>query len=164
MSARPARPGERGSILLMVLVFIAMMSLLGALTMRAVSMEIDVVGAERQGEHAFYTAEAGLQWGRLELVDEFGPDLNYTTMFSGGAGVGGLVLVLINEPGKPLDGWYGVGTQSYAGGTFRVAIKDDAVSETPGPGNKTILMRSLGRGPGASQGAERLIEITLLEE
>ena len=152
MKKRRIKPAERGSILLIAMVFLLILTLLGAMVVQAVNVDIEVAGAEYHSENALFIAEAGLQWGRHKIDTEYtvGGAIDYTALFAG--------LVVASE--APFNGWYILAEQPYVEGQFKLYVKDDDFAEGGADANNTIYLRSLGI---ASGGAKRLLEVVISE-
>ena len=153
--------GERGTVLIIAMSVLVMMTLVGVMVMQMVAVDVDAVGAERGGEEALYIAEAGIQWGLQEVdlkydIDPSTPD--YTPLT-----VPNLTAVPSEAVWGPpaIVGWGQLHPASrsiaYGGGAFRVVVQP-----APAPDTKTLLVRSLGVTMEAGRfGAQRLLEVAV---
>lgn len=154
---RRVRKQERGILLLIAMVFVVVLTLLGSMVLREVAADVQVAGAERNTEDALYIAEAGLQWGRDQIMTQFGSG-GTVDLSSSSAIWTTLSLIPNTDPDVQLHGWYDLGTQSYGavGGKFHVAVEQDPADSS----GDSILMRSMGTSPG---GAKRLLEVAVVK-
>lgn len=69
---RTQRPGERGSVLLVSLVLLVVLTILGLSSLRVTGMEELMAGATRERNQAFQAAEVALRAGedRAQIADE----------------------------------------------------------------------------------------------
>ena len=158
---RPHSGSSRGSTLLIAISFIVMLTMVGALVMRAVRSDLDTAGAERSSQDALYIAEAGLQWGRSKILTDYwsGTGPNYGSLFT----LSDPALdPLCDESRVQETNWVRLDSMAYGTGHFCLVVKDDEFADTPTVDNNTFLIRSLGVA--ADGYAKRLLEVTVTME
>jgi len=149
------KKSERGSVLVMAIAIITMLTLLGLVVLRTVSVDIDSTGAERLSDNALYAAEAGIQWALQDLALTYNIDpanADYTAVLAQPSITGD-----VNCPDAtcPLFGWHQLHpatmVRNFGASTFRVAVNQDSDLTT-------LLIRSDGRSPG---GGRRVLEVAV---
>ncbi len=153
------RQKEQGYALIIAIVVLVFLTLLASTTLRTVATDTEVAGSDRSAQSALYIAQAGTAFG-VNLLREapFNLDDPATTVTSV---LGAATLTTIADATSPLDGWSELPGSpiSFAGGSYRVAIRDDADdTDYATDANNTFLLRSLGTD---ARGSRRLLEITL---
>ncbi len=166
-SRRKIPKRQRGTVLIIAMSVIVMMTLVGVMVMQVVAVDVDAVGAERGGDQALYIAEAGIQWALQEIdnndnysIDPNDPDWTPLTITTEG---GTLVAVPAEFPWGPsgIVDWGQLHPTSrsiaYGAGAFRVVVQPANAPETG-----TLLIRSLGVTLEAGRyGARRLLEVAV---
>jgi hypothetical protein len=159
-SAIRHRRREGGWGLLPTIVLIGVLTLLGTSVLQTVASDAAASGAQRRSENLLNVAEAGVSYGMERLRGapfnfETGADVNEALKDANAPGISD---ASCNTSACPLQNWHeltlGAPGVSFAGGTFRVAVRDDIGSGSDS--NNRILMRSLATD---SRGTQRLVEV-----
>ena len=150
--------GERGFALIIAIVVLLFLTMLGMTTLNTAVTDVNVAGKSRASRQALYIAQAGVAWGLDALnAGPFDPNNVGATLknaaLTGRAVTGSGVALFdgcLELPNSPV---------SFGGGTFRVAVTDDADDgDVTTDSNGQILLRSLGVD---ASGGKKLIEVTV---
>jgi type II secretory pathway component PulK len=115
------RRGERGVALILVLVFVAIVTLLMAAMAQMVDVDVRIVGNILGAAQAVYVADAGVEWGIYQLKQ----DREW----------GGTIGPVAFPPGEE--------------STFEVSVLGEKCTRPqPEPGGKCVVLRSTGRAGG----------------
>jgi hypothetical protein len=151
--------GERGAVLIIVMLVISFLTLLGVTALEFAAIELEAAGIEKGSEVALYAADAGIKWGVQDLQYTYGvgtAGVNWTTLWSNS---------LVNEAGcnsascKIYD-WHqlSAGSITYGTSTYRVVVSHEGTHVTEPTSPTKVYLRSLGTAP---NGAQRLVEVTV---
>jgi len=144
---------ESGSILVIALIMLVLLTILGISATTTSNIEMQIAGNERNYKRAFYVANAGIEHVRASLAKALtdnnandiattgGANLNWTSALTGATGNDwdGGVTWIDNQPFAPINGY-----------TYTVKIWNDETGSATVDGNKIIAAECDASGPSGS--------------
>lgn len=133
---------ERGAALVICLVFLTLLSALGAAGIMTSSTDVKIASNDLSTSESFYIAEAGLARAQAEILNDLqnDNDVSNNTFYS----LSGLITFTPSS-----SAFYNFTSVSFAGGSYQMSAK---FYDAPGGGldPKRVLVRSTGVGPDGS--------------
>jgi hypothetical protein len=172
----PAKANERGSVLVIALIMLVLLTVLGITATSTSNIELQIAGNERNYKRAFFIANAGIEHARSSLAAALG--IYQSTQVSQGAAMR-WSFALNNEAGKgTATDIYDTVNSSVAGGvewflnenfgdgyTYTVTVINDDDSATGGTAtsdtNGRIFARAVATGP---NGVQAIVQVLLFAD
>jgi hypothetical protein len=130
---------ERGAALVICMVFLTLLSVLGAAGIMTSSTDVKIASNDLSTSESFYIAEAGLARAQAEVLNDLQNDniASNNTFYS----LSGLTTITPSS-----SAFYNFTSVSFAGGSYQLSVK---FYDAPGGGldPKKVMVRSTGVGP-----------------
>lgn len=150
--------GKKGAALIIALLIMAVLALIGQAALMTSFIETKISGNIKTSRKAFYTAEAGLDVGRLALRRSFDRNNGWANHLGREPGIGA---ILNDANGGIYDRRVGMGNQKYS---VYIRDNDDGDGDPARDLDNAVILTSIGSSANSSKTVEIAVRFVQFSE